>query len=98
MLLYYANHIHLVFELLPPNKGISKIMQSIKGVSAKESNIILNRTGKFWQDESYDRWIRTDIELYFITRYVLLNPVNAALVTNWHDWEYTYCHPQYLVL
>lgn len=92
------NHIHLVFKLLDYNKGISKIMQSIKRISARKSNLILGKEGKFWQDESYDRLVRNDVELYFIIRYVLLNPVNAHLVSNWEEWEYTYCNRDYLIL
>jgi putative transposase len=92
------NHIHVVFELLPVNRGISKIMQGIKGVSSNKSNILLGREGKFWQDESFDRWIRDDKELYFIVRYILLNPVYARLVDNWSDWQYTYCNPDFLVI
>lgn len=92
------NHIHLVFELIKANKGISKIMQSIKRISARKSNLSLKRTGKFWQDESYDRLVRDDKELYFIIKYVLMNPVNAGIVENWTDWKYTYCRPEYLVL
>jgi REP element-mobilizing transposase RayT len=67
------NHFHLVIELLPDNKGISKIMQSIKRISATECNRFLNRKGKFWQDESYDRLIRDERELYNVINYVLLN-------------------------
>jgi len=92
------NHIYVIFELLPGNKSISKIMQSIKGISAIKCNSILNRQGKFWQDESFDRLIRDEKELFFIIRYILLNPVNAGLVKNWHDWKYTFCHPDYIVL
>jgi putative transposase len=92
------NHIHLVFKLLDGTKGISKIMQSIKRISARKSNLLLNRAGKFWQDESFDRWIRDDKELFYIVRYILLNPVKAGMVKNWNDWEFTYCHPDYLVL
>ena len=92
------NHIHLVFELLKENKGISKIMQSIKRISARKSNLILNRSGKFWQDESYDRLVRDDKELYFVIRYILMNPVNAGLTKEWSDWKHTYCRPEYLVL
>ncbi len=92
------NHVHLVFELLQGNRGISKIMQGIKGVSARKCNLLLNSKGKFWQDESYDRWVRDDIELYFVIRYVLLNPVKAGYVGDWDNWEYTYCHPKYIVL
>lgn len=92
------NHFHLVFELLPVNKGPSKIMQSIKRISARECNSALNRSGAFWQDESFDRWVRDDKELYFVIRYVLLNPVNAGLVDQWIKWKYTYCHPDFNVL
>lgn len=92
------NHIHLIFELLESNKGISKIMQSIKKISARKSNLLLNKSGTFWQDESYDRLVRDDKELYFIVRYVLLNPVTAGFVNNWKEWKYTYCHPDYIVL
>lgn len=92
------NHVHLLFQLLKGNKGISKIMQSIKRISARKSNIALNRQGNFWQDESYDRWIRNEKELYYVIRYILLNPVNAGLVTDWEEWKYTYCDKDYLVI
>ncbi len=92
------NHIHLVFELIKGNKGISKIMQSIKRTSARKCNLILKRNGKFWQDESYDRLVRDDKELYFNIKYVLMNPVNAGLVEKWSDWKYTFCRSEYIVL
>lgn len=92
------NHIHLVFELIKKNRGISKIMQSIKRTSARKCNLVLNRTGKFWQDESYDRLVRDDKELYFIIKYVLMNPINAGLVENWNDRKYSYCRSEYIVL
>lgn len=82
------NHFHLVFELLDKNKGISAI----------KINKLLNKSGKFWQDESYDRWVRNDIELYFIIKYILLNPVKGGLVNNWFEWEHTYCKPNYIIL
>ena len=90
------NHVHLVFELLKNNRGISKIMQSIKRVSARRSNEFLKREGKFWQDESFDRWVRNDKELFNIINYVLENPVRAGLVKIWEDWKYTYIRKEYL--
>jgi len=92
------NHIHVVFELVNQKKSIGDIMGAIKRNSAKEANKVLNRSGPFWQAESFDRLVRDDKELYFIIKYVLLNPVNAGLVTDWNEWKYTYCHPDYLVL
>ena len=90
------NHVHLVFELLENNRGVSKIMQSIKRISARESNRFLKRRGKFWQDESFDRFIRNKNELQKIIQYVLMNPVKSGLVSNWGDWKYHYCHTDYL--
>ncbi|MEW5843669.1 MAG: transposase [Bacteroidota bacterium] len=90
------NHVHLVLELLEGNRGISKIMQSIKRVSARRSNEYLKREGKFWQDESFDRWVRNDKELFNTINYVLENPVRAGLVKIWEDWNYTYVRKEYL--
>lgn len=92
------NHVHLVFELLKGNKGVSKIMQSIKRISSRKANVELNHKGNFWQAESFDRLVRDDKELYNVVKYVLMNPVKAALVKNWKDWSYSYCHPNYIVL
>lgn len=44
------NHVHLVFDLLKTNKDVGKIMQAVKGISAKQVNKILHKSGKFWQD------------------------------------------------
>ncbi|MFA6981150.1 MAG: transposase [Ignavibacteriaceae bacterium] len=90
------NHIHLIFKLIPNNKGISKIMQSIKRTSASESNKVLDREGIFWQAESFDRLIRDDKELYFTINYVLENPVKAGLIDAWEKWRYTYINKDYL--
>ncbi|MEP0861584.1 MAG: transposase [Ignavibacterium sp.] len=93
-----SNHFHLLFELLVANSGISKIMKMIKGRSSVFINRKLNRTGKLWQDESYDRWVRDDKELYFVIRYILENPVKAGLVKNWRDWKFTYCKQDFIVI
>ena len=92
------NHIHLVFELLNGTNRIGNILGSIKKYSAKKSNMILNRKGTFWQAESFDRLVRDDVELYFIIKYVLLNPVNAGLTEDWKSWKGTFCRPEFEVI
>ncbi|HCY76570.1 MAG TPA: hypothetical protein DHV28_11680 [Ignavibacteriales bacterium] len=92
------NHVHIVFTILNTGKTLSDIMKLIKGSSSISINKLLNRKGNLWQAESFDRLVREEKELYNIIKYVLLNPVNANLVSDWKDWEYTYCHPSYLVL
>jgi hypothetical protein len=52
-----SNHVHILIE---PNAEVAQITGRIKSFSAKQGNEILGRTGeRFWQDESYDRWVRT---------------------------------------
>jgi len=92
------NHVHIAFTILDTGKSLSDIMKLIKGRSAISINKLLDRKGNLWQAESFDRLIREEKEMYNIVKYVLLNPVKANLVSDWKDWEYTYCHPSYLIL
>jgi putative transposase len=71
------NHVHL---LVNPRALAPKITQFVKGVSAKEANALLGRMGHtFWQDESFDRWVRSPKEMANIIRYLEFNPVRASL-------------------
>ena len=73
-----ANHVHV---LLLPLISPSRLLQSLKGPTAREANLILDRTGrKLWQAESYDHWVRDDLELERIASYIETNPVKAGLV------------------
>jgi REP element-mobilizing transposase RayT len=92
------NHIHLVFDLLSKERIVGDIMKSIKQFSARRINKIRKQDGAFWQAESYDRLIRDEVELYFIIKYVLMNPVNAGLTDNWRKWKGTYCNPEFEVI
>jgi REP element-mobilizing transposase RayT len=72
------NHVH---ALLTPLIPASKLMQFIKGKSAREANKILGVSRQpFWQHESYDRLVRTPDEFTKIKRYIENNPVKAGLV------------------
>lgn len=88
------NHVHLV--LAPRAKSpladysLAEIMHNIKRNSAKQANSILKRTGAFWQHENYDHVVRDETELKRIVQYVLNNPVQAGLVANWKDWQWSY--------
>jgi REP element-mobilizing transposase RayT len=82
-----ANHVHL---LLAPQTKLSRIMQQIKGATAREANLILGRTGKpFWQDESFDHWIRDPAECQKVRTYIEQNPVAAGLVNRPEDWPWS---------
>jgi hypothetical protein len=66
------------------------IAQHVKGVSAKPANEMLNRTGqRFWQDESFDRRVRSPAERAKIVRYIEFNPVMANLAAQPHLFRYS---------
>jgi putative transposase len=82
-----SNHVHL---LLQPEVPLAEITKGMKGVSARQANLILGRTGKyFWHDESFDHWIRDEAEEKKVIRYIERNPVAAGLVKNAEDWPWS---------
>ena len=97
------NHVHLLVDTAdfgdvilsdqpekPGQSSLRETMRLIKGRSARSANRILQRSGRFWQDESYDHFVRDEHELENIIRYILYNPVVAGLAKNWQDWPFTY--------
>jgi REP element-mobilizing transposase RayT len=81
------NHVHL---LLTPKADVplAEIMHSLKSYTAHQANKILNRVGKFWSKEYFDRYMR-DYEHYVKTiAYIENNPVKAGLCKNASDWRF----------
>jgi putative transposase len=82
-----GNHVHV---LLRPHWELAKIMQGIKGFTAREINKRQRRQGQeFWQDESYDHWARDDAEVIRIIDYIEKNPVVAGLCANPEQWRWS---------
>ena len=75
--------------------ALGKIMQAIKGRSARECNLLLGRSGQFWEHESFDRVIRVG-KFEKTIRYVLNNPVKAGIVRRWQDYPWNYCRKELL--
>ncbi len=78
------------------NYIVTKILQDLKRYTAGKCNKVLNRTGTFWQHESYDHVIRDYNELIRIVKYVMNNPVKAGLCEKWEDWRWSYCNLELL--
>jgi REP element-mobilizing transposase RayT len=82
-----VNHVHI---LIYPEAKLSRITKSIKNFSARQANAILGRTGQpFWQDESYDHWVRGPEEFEKIVQYIEENPVAAGLVERVEGWRWS---------
>ena len=85
------NHVHLVIYVERFVKPLHKILQSLKRHTARQSNIVLNRTGNpFWHPESYDHFVRDHLELSRIIDYTIKDPVKANLITRLEDWNWSY--------
>jgi REP-associated tyrosine transposase len=81
------NHVHL---LIAPILPLERIMRGIKGTAAHRANLLLGQCGKpFWQDESFDHWIRTSSEGEKIVRYIEQNPVKAGLSKTTSEWPWS---------
>jgi putative transposase len=82
-----ANHVHL---LICPKTAPDRILKSLKGATAREANLLLQRTGEpFWQKESYDHWVRNQAEFERIRAYIESNPVKAGLVAKPQDYPWS---------
>ena len=81
------NHVHVLLDPLVP---IQRLTSGIKGVSARMANLKLGRTGNhFWQDESFDHWIRNKGQLVRAKTYIENNPVKAGLCAKPDDWRWS---------
>jgi len=81
------NHVHVIFQ---PHTELSSIMRWLKGRTSRVANQILGRTGTpFWQNESFDHWIRSAEELEYLIEYVENNPLRAGLVEAKEQWRWS---------
>ncbi len=97
------SHFHWVFrpleswiETFKPGtedrKPRERIMHSIKRFTAADCNRRLGTAGRFWQQESYDHWVRDVDELERIILYVEDNPVKAGLISEPKLWRWSSAH------
>ena len=82
------NHVHLVLEI-PPNASLSPIVHSWKSYTAHRIRQLVGGTGRLWQPDYYDRFIRDDAHFLAAVDYVEHNPVKAGLVTSPKEWPFS---------
>jgi putative transposase len=81
------NHVHL---LILPKVSMPVLMRWLKGSTARHANRILNRTGqRFWQDESFDHYLRHSSQIGRTIAYIEQNPVSAGLVCSAERWPWS---------
>jgi putative transposase len=82
-----SNHAHV---LLTPRCELKDVTQWLKGFTAHQINGLQEARGRvFWQDESYDHWIRDEEEMMRVINYIEENPVKAGLCERAAEWPWS---------
>jgi REP element-mobilizing transposase RayT len=81
------NHVHV---LILPLVSVPVLTRWLKGSTARRANQILERTGHpFWQDESFDHYLRNSNQVERTICYIERNPVSAGLVSAAEQWRWS---------
>ena len=81
------NHVHI---LVTPEVVSTRWLGPLKGFTSHQANKVLDSRGRaFWQDESYDHLVRSDVEFERIRTYIEQNPVTAGLVAAAEQFQWS---------
>jgi REP element-mobilizing transposase RayT len=89
------DHVHMLIHPHPKPEGgcyytISELLHSVKSYTAHRILKQRGQRGPLWQDESYDRLIRSEKEFIEKYNYFLENPVRKGLVKRPGDYPFTH--------
>lgn len=92
------DHVHLILTpLISEDRqaifSLVEIMKAIKGASAHAINHRSRCRGTIWQEESFDRVIRSSESLDAKIAYILENPVRTGLVEDWRQYRWIWLAP-----
>ncbi|MBI4664729.1 MAG: HsdR family type I site-specific deoxyribonuclease [Verrucomicrobia bacterium] len=72
------NHVHVLFRTRSPHR-LEEIVKSWKGFTAREINRRIGKTGTLWQEDYWDRLIRSSRHFAKCVEYIRENPSKAKL-------------------
>ena len=81
------DHVHWLIQLLE-DASLSRVVQTVKSVSAHQINQYLERRGQFWQDGFHDHALRKEEAVIEAARYIVANPIRAGLVKSVKDYSH----------
>ena len=81
-------HVHVLIEQFD-HHPLSDVVQKWKSVSAHAINKVEGRTGRLWQPEYFDRFMRSEEQFAWTVAYIENNPVAAMLAEKPEDWRFS---------
>ncbi len=92
------DHVHVILTLTDESRRtlipLVEIMKAIKGASAHAINHHAGNHGAIWQEESFDRAVRSSESLDAKIGYILENPVRSGLVRDWREYKWIWREPE----
>lgn len=92
------DHVHLIFTPLVDDArhavfSLVEILKAIKGASSHAINRRAGTHATIWQEESFDRIVRSSESLDAKVAYILENPVRRGLVEDWRQYRWLWYAP-----
>ena len=81
------NHVHALFTPAR-DRSLSDIMLSWKSFTSRKANELLGRSGRFWQEDYFDRYVRDEAHYGDVRAYIENNPVKAGLCAIPEEWPF----------
>ena len=88
-----SNHFHFFLET--PFGNLSKILHRLKTKYAIYFNLKYERCGHLFQNRFQAKLVETEIYANVLAKYIHLNPIEAGLVEDPADWQWS-SYPSYL--
>jgi len=82
------NHVHVLLSMIG-DVDLGDVLHSWKSYTAHEANDVLDRSGEFWADDYFDRYIRNDEHFSNVVGYIEANPVTVGLCEQPEDWRWS---------
>ena len=84
------NHLHALFLPLIPQ---ARFLKSIKRSIARDANTRLDRARQpFWQSESFEHWVRNEMEWKRIAHDIEQNPMRGGLAETIEEYPWSSAH------
>ena len=81
------SHVHLFLSVL--NGTLKESLEDFKRWTGHQAAKLIALPGdRFWQDEWFDHWSRSDEQDERIAKYIRQNPEKAGLISDHRQWKY----------